>query len=78
MMLASIMFVLGLLLLWKARTRTAGRYLASLSVFLFAFYSAAYFATDAITGEGIDQAAYFYVTYGMEGAGFGALYQDHW
>ena len=72
MILALIVFALGILLLWKVKARTSGRYLAALTAFLFVFYSAAYFATNAITGEGIDEAAFFYVTYGLEGAGFGA------
>jgi phosphoglycerol transferase len=72
MILTLIAFTMGVLLLCKVKTRTPGRYLTALAVFLFGIYSAAYFATDAITGHGIDQAAFFYVTYGMEGAGYGA------
>jgi len=72
MALSLLLFVLGLLLLRETKTRWPARFLAALAALFFVLYSAAYYASNAITGQGIDEAAFFYTLYGLEGAGFGA------
>ncbi|MFH1135489.1 MAG: sulfatase-like hydrolase/transferase [Pseudomonadota bacterium] len=69
---SALLLGLGFYLLEKCKIGLGARIAAALAAFMFMSFSAAYYASNAITGKGIDEAAFFYVMYGLEGAGFGA------
>jgi phosphoglycerol transferase len=65
-----ILLLAAILLLYKQLTRRTAAIAVSSMVFVFAFFTIFYFVSDYFTGEGINDAVWFQISYGFSGAGF--------
>ena len=68
--LASIFMAVAVAVMKRLAVGGYVRIIASVGVFVFLALSGFYIVSDNLTGEGINEAVYYHLSYGLHGAGF--------